>query len=116
MNNDTDHMSSEERKKAVDAMLENVDKIILKISDPGEEFESCDLINSNGDVKAPYESLIEDDDDKAEIDNEVEFVQNYVTFDESTGKVSSIIEQEDKEQFTGNYFDPQNIYHYISYL
>ena len=36
-----------------------------------------------------------------EIDNEQEFVQNYVAFDESTGKVSSIIEHEDKAQFTG---------------
>lgn len=99
--NDIDHMTSEERDKAVDAMLENVNQITLNISDPGDRFESSYLINSYGDVKAPYELIGDDDVDMIEIDNEQEFVQNYVAFDESTGKVSSIIEHEDKAQFTG---------------
>lgn len=102
--NSIDHMTSEERDKAVDAMLENVNQITLNISDPGDRFESSDLINQNGDVKAPYELIVDDDDDDVdmtEIDNEREFVQNYVAFDEATGKASSIIEQEDKAQFTG---------------
>ena len=98
--------SADQMTSAVDAMLQNVDQIILKISDPGNSFESHqDLIKQNGEVRAPYESLCGDLDeiDEMEVDIEPEYVQNYVTFDQSTGKASSIIMQDDKAQFVGKY-------------
>lgn len=110
-------MTSKARIKAVDCMLAKVDEIRMGISDPGCRIDSTDLINPNGDVKPVYDTFMNDSlrpngerdtfsdamDDKMEIDEEVEYVQNHVVFDQSTGEASSLMNTEGKKSgSTGN--------------
>uniref|UniRef100_A0A7M5U3L8 Uncharacterized protein n=1 Tax=Clytia hemisphaerica TaxID=252671 RepID=A0A7M5U3L8_9CNID len=108
-------MTSEARQQAVDCMLAKVDEIRMSISDPGCQIDSTGLITPNGDVKPVYDTFMNtslrpngerdayDDvmDDKMEIDEEVEYVQNYVTFDQSTGESSSLMNTESQNSGTG---------------
>jgi len=86
----SDLSNSSSMVEVVDSMLENVNRIMYQISDPGSQFDDK-LVNINGEVKTVYDCY-----DTTTEDEEKEIVQNYLVFDQSTGKTSSIVEPEEK--------------------
>lgn len=79
-----DKISSSSMVRCVDSMLDNVNRMMYQISDPGDN-TGMECVNSHGEVTSLYAK-----DDGTEIESEDEVVESYTVYDQGTGEESYI--------------------------
>ncbi|XP_057301076.1 uncharacterized protein LOC130635679 isoform X2 [Hydractinia symbiolongicarpus] len=79
-----DKISSSAMVRCVDSMLDNVNRMMYQISDPGDDTE-MECVNSHGEVTSLYA-----EDNGTEIESEDEVVESYTVYDQGTGEESYI--------------------------
>lgn len=92
-------MSSTAMNKSIDEILQNANRIMYNMSDPGEDV-SLDLVNHLGDVQTLYNKTLDDEVRTiSEGDRKqkgcLEYVQEYIVFNENAGEATSPVHSDD---------------------